>query len=51
MTRYLLFAAISALAACGDVHPTAPDALCEMFGDCATARETFPAGIPRSHCA
>ena len=22
-----------------------------MFGDCATARLTFPQGIPRDHCA
>ncbi|MCY3841954.1 MAG: hypothetical protein OXH69_00275 [Acidobacteria bacterium] len=51
MTQCVPFAAILGLAACGDDHPTAPDALCEMFGDCATARETLPARIPRSHCA
>ena len=42
---------IGVLASCGDDAPAAPDALCEMFGDCATARQTFPAGIPRDHCA
>ena len=49
--RALLIVVI-AFAVCGDGTPTEPStAFCEMFGDCATARLTFPDGIPRDHCA
>ena len=51
MARCFFFVLIGVLVSCGDDAPAAPDGLCEMFGDCATARQTFPAGIPRDHCA
>ena len=46
--RWLLSASCPAWAA---RSPTEPTGFCEMFGDCATARRTFPRGIPRDHCA
>ena len=51
--RALLAVAAAALLAAGSTctTPTEPTAFCEMFGDCATARLTFPDGIPRDHCA
>lgn len=55
MHRTLLAGVAAVLLAAGSTcaapAPTEPTAFCEMFGNCDTARLTFPDGIPRGHCA